>query len=163
MSESPSICYRFGLETSNRGPGCENVGETRVITLRAGAKKVHVSEAKVLVTSRGLATPDDDQIFGPGGTLGGRSSSSSSTATSSGGAVNPNTGYVDNDPALDSFSPIRPIEQSDFENAPELDAAKAVPDADPATAVTNTEQGGISAPAKAPTPPSTRPYIWKYQ
>ena len=161
MSESPSICYRFGLETSNRGPGCENVGETRVITLRAGAKKVHVSEAKVLVTSRGLATPDEDQIFGPGGTLGGRSSSSSSTATSSGGAVNPNTGYVDNDPALDSFSPnstIRPIEQSDFENAPSLDVVKG-----DGLSTAYSDTSSPSGPSKPPTPPSTRPYIWKYQ
>ncbi len=38
-----------------------------------------------------------------------------------------------------------------------------LPNADPATSVTKPEQKNISAPSKAPTPPSTRPYIWKYQ
>jgi len=139
----PLICYRFGIETSERGPGCEPVGETQVTTVSVGANKKHLRKAKVIVTRKGLATSDNDDnddIFGPGGTLGGRSSSSSSTD-----------------------STLRPIDDLGSGALTSGSPEGLLPDADPTMTVTNTEQKNISAPSKAPTPPSTQPYIWKYQ
>jgi len=141
----PLICYRFGIETSERGPGCEPVGETQVTTVSVGANKKHLRKAEVIVTRKGLATSDNDDnddIFGPGGTLGGRSSSSSSTDSTlrpiddlgSGALTTTTIGGADG--GLSKASPN--IEQ-------------------------NTKAVAAPAPSKAPTPPSTRPYIWKYQ
>jgi len=168
-------CSSPGDALNNWTSGCEHLGSSsnkrNVTTVSAGGSSDWLWDSgPVVPTSRGLATPvssDNDQIFGPGGTLGGGSSSSSSTTTSSGG-INPSTGYADSPTdKLNDWAPSGSSSDSTLKPAEGLDQAgnktKAVPNADPATAVTNTEQGNTSAPSKPPAPPSTRPYIWKYQ
>lgn len=153
-------CFSKGDALNKWTDGCEHIGsrnpDTTVTTIGIGGNGTYTRQTPVSYTGRGLGTPTDDneQIFGPGGTLGGPSYSDAS--------ISPTTGYAEGDTKLNTWAPdpsspstLRPVEESDF-----------------ATGNTSTPAGlqGTSAlaqpgapalPPPPPTPPSTRPYIWK--
>lgn len=158
-------CSSPGDSLNNWTSGCEHLGSKNpsasVTTVRVGGSNTYTSQTPVSYTSRGLGTPtaDDEQIFGPGGTLGGPSYSTSS------GGINPSTGYAEGDAKLNSWAPdpssssttLRPVEGSDFV------AGSASPSAELQGTSALSQSSTPTSPSTPPSVPSTKPYIWKYQ
>ena len=143
-------------------------------TVGIGGNGTQISRTSVYTepkTGR-LLTPTlkDGDIFGPGGTLGGNNSQTPS----------PPQSIQSSDPKLDAFSPdvaledgdifgpggtlggdgvpVKPLDQTDFAteklpDTPKLEGKSALA----------TSTGTNTTASSPPTPPSTRPYIWKYQ
>lgn len=158
-------CSSPGDSLNNWTSGCEHLGSKNpsasVTTVRVGGSGTYTSQTPVSYTSRGLGTPtnDSEQIFGPGGTLGGTPSSTSN------GGINPSTGYVEGDAKLNSWAPdpssssstLQPVEESNFV------AGSTGPSAELQGTSALAQPSAPTSPSTPPAPPSTRPYIWKYQ
>ena len=176
-------CSSPGDALNNWTSGCEHLGSSsnkrNVTTVSAGGNSDWLWDSgPVVPTSRGLATrtsSDNEQIFGSGGTLGGRSSSSTSTVGSSGG-INPSTGYADsytdklNDWApsgSSSGSTLGPakitFDESSVKKIDKEVGTKTDVTSDSPESLMPNKSGTQAAEAAPPAPPSTRPYVWKYQ
>jgi hypothetical protein len=141
-------------------------GGTPIRTYGIGGNGVTESKTNATYTREGLgiSTNNGEQIFGPGGTIGGPSTSGSS------GGINPSTGYIDSDGKLNSWgvpendpnATLRPLEESDFgaESIQDGGNVSSALSGQGALGTSGTQSPATSAP---PTPPSTRPYLWKYQ
>ena len=181
------FCYSFGIELAQ----CPKGSETQITTISTGGNGTQVSRVPVYTEPRTgrLLTPitikdtqisQEEEIFGRGGTLGGNSfrsplpsqNTQSTQSTQSMPSSDPNldafgpdaTGFSEEDQifgtggTLGGGVPSKPLDQTDFNtdtlpSTPKLEGQSAL--------ATNTNTNTTAS--SPPTPPSTRPYIWKYQ
>ena len=145
-----SKCSSEGDALNKWTDGCQHLGsplaERSVTTFRAGSVSGSVQKTPVVVTSRGLATPV----------------SSESTVRNTGYADSPTDKLNDWAPSgSSSGSTLGPakitfdqssVKKIDREVGTKTDVTSDSP-----------ESGTQAAQETPPAPPSTRPYIWKYQ
>lgn len=176
------FCYNFGIELAQ----CPKGSETQMTTIGVGGNGTQISSVPVhtaktgglLTPKRGVVIQDtqisqEEEIFGRGGTLGGNSFQSPLPSQNTGSTQS-------SDPKLDAFGPdaaledeeifgpggtlggngvpVKPLDQTDFAteklpDTPKLEGQSAL----------STSTGTNTTASSPPTPPSTRPYIWKYQ